>query len=71
MSFTAVIPQVCEEKLGAVKLKKDQSLAVVNAERRRDVLTVLPTGFGKSVIFRLFAEAVEVLYKHQVMFQFW
>ena len=34
MSFTAVISQVCEEKLGGVKLKKDQSLAVESAETK-------------------------------------
>ena len=59
MSFTAVISQVCEEKLGGVKLKKDQSLAVQSLLRRRDVLAVLPKGYGKSLIFRVFAEAVE------------
>ena len=61
MSFAAVICQVCEEKLGGVKLKKDQSLAVESLLRRMDVLTVFPTEFGKSLIFRL-----EVLYKQNV-----
>ena len=69
MSFAAVISQVCEEKLGGVKLKKDQSLAVESLLRRRDVLAVLPTGFGKSLIFRVFAEAVECYTNG--MFRFW
>ena len=38
-------------------LKKEQRLAITSLLERRDVLAVLPTGFGKSLIYQYFVIA--------------
>ena len=41
-------------------LKEEQKYAVENPLSGRDVLAILPTGFGKSLIFQLFATAKSI-----------
>ena len=35
-------------------LRKEQEICLVNLARGKDVFAILPTGFGKSLIFQLF-----------------
>ena len=41
-----IMQRVCEVKLGGIKLKKEQELAVIALLEKKDVFAVLPTGFG-------------------------
>ena len=43
------------------KLKKEQESAVKRLLLNRDVLAVLPTGYGKSLVFQCYVAAREVL----------
>ena len=43
------------------KLKKEQESAVKSLLSNRDVLAVLPTGYGKSLVFQCYVAAREVL----------
>ena len=48
---------ILSEKLKLLKiscLKTEQKQAVVGVLNGKDVMAILPTGFGKSVIFELF-----------------
>ena len=48
---------IISEKLKLLKirsLKAEQKQAVVSVLNGKDVMAILPTGFGKSVIFELF-----------------
>ena len=48
---------IISEKLKMLKissLKAELKRAVIGFLNRKDVMTILPTGFGKSVIFELF-----------------
>ena len=38
-----------------VHLKKEQDIAIKSLLKEKDVLAVLPTGFGKSLVFQVFA----------------
>ena len=38
-----------------IDLKKEQDLAIRSLLKEKDVLAVLPTGFGKSLLFQVFA----------------
>ena len=44
---------------GAVVLKPEQETAINNLLNGRDVMAILPTGFGKSMIYTVFALAKE------------
>lgn len=43
-----------------LQLKPEQCNAVDSLHKKDDVLAVLPTGYGKSLIFQLFAVAVSI-----------
>ena len=43
------------------KLKKEQESAVKSLLLNRDVLAVLPTGYGKSLVFQCYVAARELL----------
>ena len=45
----------CNSKEKQVILKVEQELAIKGMLEGKDVLAVLPTGFGKSMIFTVFA----------------
>lgn len=47
-----IMQRVCEVKLGGIKLKKEQEQAVIALLEKKDVFAVLPTGFGKSLIYQ-------------------
>ena len=59
--------EVCASKLDGVQLKNEQKLAVESLLERKDVLAVLPTGFGKSLIFRVFVEVKELILERNVI----
>ena len=42
-------------------LKQEQEDAVICLLERRDVFAVMPTGYGKSFVFQLFAKAMEAI----------
>ena len=46
-----------EPKLGGIKLQKEQEQAVIALLEKKDVSTVLPTGFGKSLIYQSYSLA--------------
>ena len=46
-----VLKRVFEEKLGGIMLKPEQSEAIKSLLNGKDFFAVLPTGFGKSLIF--------------------
>ena len=49
-----ILPDRLSERLGGLILKDEQRLAVEALMSGKDVLAVLPTGFGKSVIYQSF-----------------
>ena len=61
-----VISKVCKEKFNNIVLKEEQLSAVRSLLEGTDVLAVLPTGFGKSVIFRF----VTCYYQNRGRFSF-
>ena len=48
-----------------LELKPEQRNAILSLLKRDDVLAVLPTGYGKSLIFQLFALAASLEMKEQ------
>ena len=52
-----ILPDRLSECLGGLILKDEQRLAVEALMSGKDVLAVLPTGFGKSVIYQSFVIA--------------
>ncbi|CAH3156858.1 unnamed protein product [Porites lobata] len=50
----SILPDRLSERLGGLILKDEQRLAVEALMSGKDVLAVLPTGFGKSVIYQSF-----------------
>ena len=55
--------QVLDYKLYSqnVKLKDEQFCAVESVLRGKDVLAVLPTGFGKSLIYQIFPDVFDYM----------
>ena len=53
----SILPDRLCERLGGLILKDEQRLAVEALMSGKDVLAVLPTGFGKSVIYQSFVIA--------------
>ena len=47
----SILSERLSERLGGLILKGEQELAVEALMSGKDVLAVLPTGFGKSVIY--------------------
>ena len=60
-----ILTNLCEEKFGK-SLKEEQRIAIESLLQRKDVLAVLPTGFGKSLIFQLFVYAKTIISKRHV-----
>ena len=46
-----VLQRVCEENLGGISLKREQQEAVISLLDGKDVYAVLPTRFGKSLVY--------------------
>jgi len=57
----SIIYEICEEKFQGIILKEQQKTAVESLLEGKDVMAVLPMGFGKSLIFRVFVEAKEII----------
>ena len=55
-----LIAWICSQQLGFV-LKSEQREALELLPKGKDVLCVLPTGFDKSLIYRMFVHAKSVL----------
>ena len=60
-AVSAVLKRVCEENLGSIKLKKEQEQAVLALLEKKDVFAVLPTGFGKSLIYQSYCVTKNVI----------
>ena len=45
------------------RLKEEQKLCLQSVAKRRDVFRILPTGFGKSLIFQLLPRFVKETWK--------
>ena len=56
-SVVDVLQRVCTENLRGVKLKKEQEQAVLTLIEKKDVFAILPTGFGKSLIYQSYCVA--------------
>ena len=54
----SILSERLSERLGGLILKDEQKLAVEAIMSGKDVLAVLPTGFGKSVIYHSFVIAL-------------
>ena len=48
---------VCSENLRGLQLKKEQEEAVLALLEKKDVFAILPTGFGKSLIYQSYCVA--------------
>jgi ATP-dependent DNA helicase RecQ len=51
----AEITQVAKDRFGWVQLRPGQLEAIEAADSGRDVLAVMPTGYGKSAIYQVAA----------------
>ena len=54
----SILSERWSELLGGLILKEERKLAVEALMSGKDVLAVLPTGFGKSVIYQSFVIAL-------------
>ena len=66
--FNAVLEN-CLRDFPQVKVKvlrKEQKACLLNLARRKDVFAILPTGFGKSLIFQLFPRVSSALLSSEV-----
>ncbi len=59
MSDLRAARRVAKERLGVQRLHREQAQAIEAVLRRRDTLVVLPTGFGKSLIYQVPALLLE------------
>jgi len=50
---------IIRREIRAIVLKPEQEMAIYSLLQRRDVMAILSTGFGKSMIFTFFAMAKE------------
>ena len=66
-SSLSVVRRVCKEKFNNIVLKDEQLSAVNSLLEGNDVLAILPTSFGKSVIFRVFAEAKTLILQQSLV----
>lgn len=66
-SSLSVVRRVCKEKFNNIVLKDEQLSAVNSLLEGNDDLAILPTGFGKSVIFRVFAEAKTLILQQSLV----
>ena len=66
-SSLSVVRRVCKEKFNNIVLKDEQLSAVNSLLEGNDVLAILPAGFGKSVIFRVFAEAKTLILQQSLV----
>ena len=56
--FNAVLENCLRDFPQVKVLRKEQKACLLNLARGKDVFAILPTGFGKSLIFQLFPRAV-------------
>ena len=54
MDYEEVLSRLCKEKLSRIILKPEQKEAIISLFNGKDVFVVLPTGFGKSLIYQSF-----------------
>lgn len=64
-SLNQAIPSALSELGLNVTLKEEQILAVESVVNSKDVLAVLPTGFGKSLIYQILPGVFDFLSMHQ------
>jgi ATP-dependent DNA helicase RecQ len=63
--FEDTIDQVSSDLHGRILLKREQKKALIDLLLKKDVLAVLPTGFGKSLIYQYFVLAKAKQRVHQ------
>ena len=59
--FTRIVSSCLKDFPNVKELRKEQRTCLVNLARGKDVFAILPTGFGKSLIFQLFPRVVSAL----------
>ena len=62
--YDEVLSRVCKEKLSGIVLKPEQKEAIISLFKGKDVFAVLPTGFGKSLIYQSFVFGKEIIDGH-------
>ena len=62
--YEEVLSRVCKEKLSGLLLKPEQKKAIISLLNGKDVFAVLPTGFGKSLIYQSFVFSKEIIHGH-------
>ena len=62
--YEEVLSRVCKEKLSGIILKPEQKEAIISLFNGKDVFVVLPTGFGKSLIYQSFNFGKEIVDGH-------
>ena len=61
VQFQSLINKVIEDFPNVESLRKEQEDCLKNLVRGKDVFAILPTGFGKSLIFQLFPRVMSAL----------
>ena len=59
--FTRIVNSCLKDFPNVKELRKEQRTCLINLARGKDVFAILPTGFGKSLIFQLFPRVVSAL----------
>ena len=64
VDYEEVLSRVCKERLSGLILKPEQKEAITSLLNGKDVFAVLPTGFGKSLIYQSFVFGKEIIDRH-------
>ena len=59
--FTQIVESCLKDFAKVKALRMEQRTCLINLARGNDVFAILPTGFGKSLIFQLFPRVVNAL----------
>ena len=62
----SILDECLEDFPNIQALRKEQQLCPVNLARGKDVFTILPPGFGKSLIFQLFPRLAKAAMKSEM-----
>ena len=64
--LTSILDNCLQDFPNIRALRKEQQICLVNLARGKDVFAILPTGFGKSLIFQLFPRLAKAAIKSQM-----
>ena len=62
--YEEVLSELCKEKLSGIILKPEQKEVIISLFNGKDIFVVLPTGFGKSLIYQSFVFGKEIIGGH-------